>query len=121
MANSSGSSPSSHRLKMAGRSLLRVRSPDAPKITKTQGSARFDMAAELRPQCREQFFRERVVAPRSEPRVQCGRQYVRRDFFFDCCIDGPPPLPRIGDASGELLELRVCSCPLYTSPSPRDS
>ena len=46
---------------MAGSSLLRVRSPDAPKMTKMQGSARlrtFDMAAELSAQ---HAYRERTL------------------------------------------------------------
>src|SRR4029434_10138811 len=92
IANSSGRYPSSLKLKIAGSSLLRVRSPDAPKMTKTHGSARFDMSAALRTQRGEQLFRERVIASRSEPRVQRRGQHVGRYFFFDGRIDRPPAL-----------------------------
>src|SRR4029434_6347209 len=107
IANSSGRYPSSLRLKIAGSSLLRVRSPDAPKITKTHGSARFDMAAELRAQRGEQLFRERVIASRSEPRVQGGRQHLGRHFFLDGRMNGPSALTRVGDLSGKLRKLRI--------------
>src|SRR5689334_12803456 len=105
MANCSGSNPSSLRLRIAGSSLLRVRSPDAPKITKTQGSAWFDIATGLRAKRGEQSLRERVVAPRSEPPVERRCQHVRRHFFFHRRMDSPPPLTGIGDAPGKLLEL----------------
>src|SRR6185503_20151803 len=107
IANSSGRWPASLRLKIAGSSLLRVRSPDAPKMTKTQESARFDMAAELGTQRGEQLFRERVVAPRSEPRVQRRRQYVGRHFFLDGRMDSPPAFTGVGNIADKLRELRI--------------
>src|ERR1051326_5003143 len=90
IANSSGRWPCSERLKMAGSSLCRVRSPDAPKITKTHGSARrFDMAAELRAQRRQDLFREGVIAARAEADVERRGEDVRGNRFLDCRVDGP--------------------------------
>src|ERR687896_385283 len=67
IANCSGRWPDSARLYIAGSSLRRVRSPDAPKMTRTQGSARgLDMAAELRAERRQDLFGERVILARAE-------------------------------------------------------
>src|SRR5688572_28296660 len=107
MAKPPGRWPDSMRLYTAGRSFRRVRSPDAPKMTRTQPSAALDMAAELRPQRRQQFFREGVVAARPEPRVQRGGERVGRHLFLDGCRHGPAPLARVGDASLEALEVRI--------------
>src|SRR5689334_14420066 len=107
IANSSGRYPSSHKLKIAGSSLLRVRSPDAPKMTKTHGSARFDMAAELRTERGEQLFREGVIAPRSEPRVQRCCQHVGRHFFLDGRVNSPSAFTRVGDLADKLRKLRI--------------
>src|SRR5258705_11553182 len=95
MANSSGRWPLSARLKIAGSSLPRVRSPDAPKMTKMQGSARLgtlDMAAELRAQRGEQLLAEGVIAAGAEPRVErCGED-VGGDLFRGRRHHTPPPL-----------------------------
>src|SRR5688572_297997 len=107
MANPPGRWPDSMRLYTAGSSLRRVRSPDAPKMTRTQPSAAFDMAAELRPQRRQHLFRERVVASRSEPRVQRRGEDVGGHRFFDGGGHCPASLARIVDAPFEALELRV--------------
>src|SRR6266550_1642421 len=93
---------------MAGSSLLRVRSPDAPKITKTHGSAlRLDMTAELRAQGRQQLFAEGVIAARAEARVERRGQHVGGDLFLDRGVHGPASFARIRNVADERLQLRI--------------
>jgi hypothetical protein len=65
------------------------------------------MAAELRTQRGEQLFRERVIASRSEPRVQRCRQHIGRHFFFDGGINRPPTFAGVSDLSDKLPKLRI--------------
>src|SRR5437879_248947 len=93
---------------MAGRSFPRVRSPDAPKITKTHGSAlRLDMTAELRAQRRQELFAEGVIAARAKARVERRRQHIGGDFLLDGRIDRPASFTRVRNLSDERLELRI--------------
>src|SRR5258705_8750300 len=110
MANSSGRWPLSARLKMAGSSLPRVRSPDAPKMTKMQGSARLgtlDMAAELRAQRGEQLLAESVIAAGAEPRVERCGEHADGDLFRDRRGHRPPSFAGAGNAADKRLQLRI--------------
>src|SRR6202790_5425289 len=85
-ANSSGNSFSRRRLHSAGTSRRLVRSPAAPKMTRTQGPAGFadglmstrglglDVPAELVSHRREQLVGEAFLLARPESGVERGRQ-----------------------------------------------
>src|SRR5690349_4448353 len=92
---------------MAGSSLRRVRSPDAPKMTRMQSSARLGMAAELGAKRRQQLFSEGVVAARSESREQRGRQHVGGNVFGDGGRDRPASFAGVADGPFEPFELRI--------------
>src|SRR5919109_1614936 len=120
MAKPWGSRPSTNRCQNAGRSVRRVRSPDAPKITTACGSAGFKaiallalllgadgMAAELLAQRRDHFRRVRLVLPRREPREEGKRGDRSRDVLAHRREHRPPALPRILDVPPDRLESRI--------------
>src|SRR5687768_2929697 len=108
IANWSGRWPDSARLYIAGNSFRRVRSPDAPKMTSTQASARgLDMAAELGAERRQDLFRERVILPRAEALEERRREHVGRHRLFDRGLDGPAPFTRVGDVADEPRQLGI--------------
>src|SRR5207244_10569093 len=91
-----------------GRSLLLVRSPDAPKITKTHGSARWlDMTAKLGAQRGEELVREGMVAPRSEARIERCRQHIGGHLFVDRGVNRPAAFARVGHSADKLRKLRI--------------
>src|SRR3989442_10434692 len=103
IANASGSRCDSARLYTAGRSLRRVRSPEAPKMTMMLGSG-FDMPAELCAQRRQHPLRERVIAARTEAREERRGDRLRGHRFLDRGDDRPAALTRVGDTNGEPIE-----------------
>src|SRR6202011_6245292 len=111
------------RLQRAGTSSRWVRSPAAPKITRTHGSpgracgsisrARLwsgfglDMSAEFVAHGREQLVGEARRLARSEAGVERSREDIRRHRFLDRRHDGPAALAGIIDKSGIARELRI--------------
>src|SRR5260370_41744974 len=75
-------------------SLRCVRSPDAPKMTRANGSSAYGMATELVAERGEQPVRERIVAPRAEAREERGGDGGRRHRLVDGVFHRPPALAR---------------------------
>src|SRR5271156_447004 len=131
IANFSGSSWLLSRLYSAGISRRLVKSPVAPKMTKTHESPRrargaaadwevesevgmagnlvlfLEVSAELVAHRGKQFVREVCSAARSEAFVERRGQHVRRNAFVDCSVDSPSALARVGDAAAKFLQLRI--------------
>src|SRR5262245_1235604 len=113
-----GSNLSCARLYNEGTSKRRVRSPEAPKMTRTQGSpwraevvpsscmavaasaslivspplaasGALDMAAELVTHGRQDLLSVRVLLPRPKARIERCRENIGRDSFFDSRHDSP--------------------------------
>src|SRR5260370_38975491 len=88
-------------------SLRCVRSPDAPKMTRANGSSAYGMATELVAERGEQPVRERIVAPRAEAREERGGDGGRRHRLVDGVFHRPPALARVLDIRLEVVQLRI--------------
>src|SRR5260370_12161166 len=88
-------------------SLRCVRSPDAPKMTRANGSSAYGMATELVAERGEQPVRERIVAPRAEAREERGGDGGRPHRLVDGVFHPPPALARVLDIPLEVLAPRI--------------
>src|SRR6266702_1976521 len=102
-----GSSPSENRCQNAGRSLRRVRSPDAPKMTMAWGSGGFSamalapllrlhgVAAELVAERGDHLGSVGLVLPGGEPQEQRQRGDGGGHVLVHGGEDRPSPLARV--------------------------